>query len=140
MKYWAYLATKLAVAGVVLYALWHLLVLLLPTFDTVRAEPFISYLCTVILFPLLCFTVLVLIVRDQFLRCRTCGRRMRLPLEKGSFSHLLLRGRPRLEYICIYGHGTLKVPEERITGSGASDWQPHSDDIWKELEHSAPEK
>jgi hypothetical protein len=63
-----------------------------------------------------------------------------MPLEKGSYSHLFLRGRPRLEYICIYGHGTLKVPEERIGGSGASDWQPHSDDIWKELEHSAREK
>ena len=140
MKYWAYLAAKLAVASAFLYALWHLILLLLPTFDSLRSEPFVEYLTTIILFPLLCFVILVLIVRDQSLRCRTCGRRMRLPLEKGSFSHLLLRGRPRLEYICIYGHGTLKVPEERLTGSGAADWQPHSDDIWKELEHSTREQ
>ena len=38
-----------------------------------------------------------------------------------------------MEYICIYGHGTLKVPEVQITGS-KSDWEPHQDDIWKELE------
>jgi hypothetical protein len=139
MKYWAYLAVKLAVAGVFLYGLWHAVILLLPTFDSLQAEPFVEYLITVILFPLLCFIVLVLIIRDQYLRCRTCGRRMRMPLEKGSFSHVFLRGRPRLEYICIYGHGTLKVPEERVSGSGASDWQPHSDDILKELEHSARE-
>jgi len=139
MKYWAYLAGKLAVAGVFLYGLWHAVLLLLPTFDSIRAEPVVEYLITVILFPLLCFVVVVLIVRDQYLRCRTCGRRMRMPLEKGSLSHLFLRGRPRMEYICIYGHGTLKVPEERISGSGASAWQPHSDDIWKELEHSARE-
>ena len=135
MKYWGYLAAKLALAGVFLYGLWHAVLLLLPTFDSMRAEPFVQYLIVIILFPLLCFAVFALIVRDQFLRCRTCGRRMRMPLEKGSLSHLFLRGRPRMEYICIYGHGTLKVPEERISGSGASDWQRHSDDIWKELEH-----
>jgi hypothetical protein len=140
MKYWAYLGAKLAVAGVFLYGLWHLIVVLLPTFEAMESQPFVEYLITVILFPLLCFAILLLILRDQFLRCRTCGRRMRMPLEKGSFSHLFMRGRPRLEYICIYGHGTLKVPEERVTGSGASDWQPHSDDIWKELEHSTREQ
>ena len=140
MKYWAYLAAKLAVAGVLLYGLWHAIDLLIPTFDFLRAEPVVEYIIEVILFPLFCFSILSFIVRDQWYRCRTCGRRMRLPMESGSFSHLFLRGRPRMEYICIYGHGTLKVPEERISGSGASDWQPHSDDIWKELEHSAREK
>ena len=139
MKYWAYLGAKLAVAAVVLYALWHLEILLIPTFDSLRAEPVVAYIIMNLLFPLLCFVVLVLIVRDQFLRCRTCGRRMRMPLERGSWSHLFMRGRPRMEYICIYGHGTLKVPSEHVAGSGASDWQPHSNDIWKELEHSTRE-
>jgi len=139
MKYWAYLAAKLAIAGIFLYALWHAIDLLIPTFDFMRAEPVVEYIIEVILFPLFCFAILAFIVRDQWYRCRTCGRRMRMPMEKGSLSHLFLRGRPRMEYICIYGHGTLKVPEERISGSGASDWQPHSDDIWKELEHSAHE-
>jgi hypothetical protein len=139
MKYWAYLAAKLAIAGAVLYGLWYAVLLLLLTFDSIRTEPVVGYIIVIILIPLLGFAILALIVRDQWYRCRTCGRRMRMPLEKGSLSHLFLRGRPRMEYICIYGHGTLKVPEERISGSGASDWQPHSDDIWKELEHSARE-
>ncbi|MGD0618373.1 MAG: hypothetical protein ABSB67_12005 [Bryobacteraceae bacterium] len=140
MKYWAYLGAKLAVAGVFLYGLWYAVLLLLLTFDSIRAEPIVGYIIVVILVPLLGFAVLALIVRDQWYRCRTCGRRMRMPLEKGSLSHLFLRDRPRMEYICIYGHGTLKVPEERVSGSGASDWQPHSDDIWKELEHSTREQ
>lgn len=139
MKYWAYLAAKLAVAGVFLYGLWYAVLLLLLTFDAMRAEPVVAYIIVILLVPLLGFTICAFIVRDQLLRCRSCGRRMRMPLGKGSLSHLFLRGRPRLEYICIYGHGTLKVPEERIGGSGTSDWQPHSDDIWKELEHSARE-
>ena len=38
-----------------------------------------------------------------------------MPIETGSWTNSFLRGRPRLEYICIYGHGTLKVPEEQVT-------------------------
>jgi hypothetical protein len=45
---------------------------------------------------------------------------------------MLLYGKPRLEYICTYGHGTLKVPELHITGTEPSAWEPH-EDIWKEL-------
>jgi hypothetical protein len=47
---------------------------------------------------------------------------------------MLLFGQPRTEYICIYGHGTLKIPEVELTGSKRPDWQKHDDDIWKELE------
>jgi hypothetical protein len=78
-----------------------------------------------------------LIVQDQRYRCRTCLRKLRSPISAGSWPNSLLLGRPRREYICIYGHGTLKVPEEQITGSGTPDWQPHSEDILKELEESS---
>ncbi len=46
---------------------------------------------------------------------------------------MLLFGQPRTEYICLYGHGTLKVPDVRIT-TKSPDWEHHGDDIWKELE------
>ena len=52
----------------------------------------------------------------------------------GSWPNMLLFGQPRTEYICLYGHGTLKVPEVQITGPHGPDWEPHDEDIWKELE------
>ena len=42
-------------------------------------------------------------------------------------------GQPRMEYICVYGHGTLKMPEVELTGPKSPDWQPQ-EDMWKELE------
>ena len=38
-----------------------------------------------------------------------------------SWTHVLL-GAPRTEYICPYGHGTLKVAELQITGHQHHDW------------------
>jgi hypothetical protein len=46
---------------------------------------------------------------------------------------MLLSGRPHTEYICTYGHGTLKVPDVQFTGKEPIDWAEHQD-IWKELE------
>jgi len=46
---------------------------------------------------------------------------------------MLFLGQPSTEYICVYGHGTLKVPELQLTGTTTSDWEPHHD-MWKELE------
>ncbi len=54
-----------------------------------------------------------------------------MPVARGSWTHILL-GPPRTEYICPYGHGTLKVPELQIGGPHPPDWQAH-EDIWKEL-------
>jgi hypothetical protein len=61
-----------------------------------------------------------------------------MPVATGSWTHLLLIGPPRIEYICPYGHGTLQVPEVQITGPENQNWLPHGEDIWKEL--SALEK
>ncbi len=68
-----------------------------------------------LLYFLACFGVLHLIVWDQRYRCRTCLRRLRMPVSAGSWPNMLLFGQPRTEYICLYGHGTLKVPEFRVT-------------------------
>jgi hypothetical protein len=87
----------------------------------------------VLLFFLLSVGVLFLVVQDQRYRCRTCGRRLRMPVLTGRYAQMLLYGQPKLEYICTYGHGTLKVPELHIGGNQPSDWQAHGDDIWKEL-------
>jgi hypothetical protein len=70
---------------------------------------------------------------DQRYRCRTCLRRLRMPIETGSWSRMLQFGRPEIEYICIYGHGRLNVAEVQISGSENPEWTPQQSDIWTEL-------
>ena len=136
MKYWAYLVAKLVVAGVLLYSLRWTLAYLLPApkpyFNLI--EPFghdLVYTLIMFVYSLVAVGVFWLAVWDQRYRCRTCLRRLRMPILTGDWTHILL-GRPRTEYICPFGHGTLKVEEVQITGHQGPDWQPH-EDMWKEL-------
>lgn len=76
---------------------------------------------------------LYVIVWDQQHRCRTCLRRLRMPIQTGSWSRMLLLGRPRIESICPYGHGTLKEDELQISGLANPEWTPQSENIWDEL-------
>ena len=138
-RYWAYLAAKLAVAGGLLVAIRALIPYVLPQPQTfmysfIRPDPFahdLLYTFVMMVFTLFALGLLWLIVWDQRYRCRTCLRRLRMPILTGSWTHVLF-GRPRTEYICPYGHGTLKVEELQITGHQNPDWEPH-EDIWKEL-------
>ena len=139
MRYWAYFAAKVVVAAA---ALWGLLVLLSSLFPPEGTDPYsplgmggVKLLLNFVflLWFLLCAGVFYLIVRDQRYRCRVCLRRLRMPIETGSWGKMLQFGRPRIEYICPYGHGTLKADELQISGLASPEWTPHSDDIWDEL-------
>jgi hypothetical protein len=88
---------------------------------------------------LLCAVALYLIIWDQRYRCRVCLRRLRMPIQTGSWGRMLQFGRPRIEYICPYGHGTLKEDELQISGLESPEWTPHSDDLWDELCASSKE-
>jgi hypothetical protein len=77
--------------------------------------------------------MLYLIVYDQRYRCRVCLRRLRMPVETGSRGFMLQLGRPRIEYICPYGHGTLKQEEFQTSGLENPEWTAHSGDMWDEL-------
>jgi hypothetical protein len=55
-----------------------------------------------------------------------------MPVETGSWGQMLELGRPRIEYICPYGHGTLKEEELQISGLENPEWTPHND-LWDEL-------
>lgn len=137
MKYWSYLVAKVAVAGGFLYGLHWILTLALPTPQTfmyMRPEPFghdLGYTFAMMIYGLVAVGVGWTIIWDQRYRCRACLRRLRMPIQTGSWNHILL-GAPRTEYICLYGHGTLKVSELQITGHQEPDWEPH-EDMWKEL-------
>lgn len=135
VKYWGYLAAKLCVAGGLAYGMF---VLMCDWFPTPRLpngvrlfSPDMEPYFMTFLFMLICIGMLYAIILDQRYRCRTCLRRLRMPIAKGNWTHVLL-GPPRTEYICPYGHGTLQVPELLIGGPNPPDWHPH-EDIWKEL-------
>src|SRR6266404_1111297 len=137
MKYWAYLVSKLAVAAGILYGLERIIGRLLPEPPAyIDGGPWPAEHNSIVTLVLLVYTLfasglLWLIVWDQRLRCRTCLRRLRMPIRRGSWTHVLL-GAPRTEYICPYGHGTLNIAELQITGHQEPHWQAH-DDMWKEL-------
>ncbi len=70
-------------------------------------------------------------LRDQQHRCRVCCTELKMPVNSGRWSSLVL-DRPRTEYICPYGHGTLYVPGTRLLDIDAVNWTSH-EDIWREL-------
>jgi hypothetical protein len=138
MRYWGWFAAKLTLAAAVFRALLGPISRAFPA----EKDPFaplgkgLSFLlCDLAL--MMWFLMLVgaiyLIVWDQRYRCRVCLRRLRMPIETGSWSRILQFGHPRIEYICPYGHGTLKEDELQISGRSSAEWTPHSDDIWAEL-------
>jgi hypothetical protein len=146
MKYWGFLLAKLIAAALLIWGTWFTIGLLMGRpikiygrYGIVEQQlsPFthdLGYTVVMMLFFTFCVGLLYAIIWDQRYRCRTCLRRLRMPIAAGSWPNMLLIGQPRMEYICVYGHGTLKVPEVQITGPNGPDWQPHDDDIWKELE------
>ena len=139
MRYWSMLAAKLLAAAVALYGVWVAMeAVYTPPPELARwgHSPFLhdlTWTTMVFAFHLLVQGVLFLIILDQRRRCRTCGRRLRMPVSHGSYGQMLLLGRPRTEYICVYGHGSLNVPELHVSGKEPSEWHPHDEDIWKEL-------
>lgn len=140
MKYWGFFTMKALAAAGLLRALWPLYRDLFRAADPlVRAaglDPMghdLGYTVAVYLFWLFAAGIAWLVIWDQRYRCRTCLRRLRMPVRRGSYNRMLLVGRPHTEYICAYGHGALKVPELHITGKEPNDWAANQD-MWKELE------
>jgi hypothetical protein len=137
MKYWGVFVGKLIAAALVLYAIWAVLYRFYPFpayFALHPQEAFLHDLpwtSVMFLYNLLVQGVLFLVIMDQRYRCRTCGRRLRMPVNQGSHAHVLF-GPPRTDYICVYGHGTLKVPQLHLSGRDRPDWK-ENDDMWTEL-------
>lgn len=142
MKYWGYLIAKLMIAGALLAGVFYIIGWLLffvspppPKFldggPPPAARNFAVSIVVLLPYTLFAMGLIWAIVWDQRSRCRTCLRRLRMPIHTGSWTNVLL-GAPGTEYICPYGHGTLRVAELQITGHQEPDWQPH-DDMWKEL-------
>jgi hypothetical protein len=143
MKYWLYLLAKLAGAAAVVCALQFMLVFFYPDQPPplARFGPPPPLFMHDMLFTFATLGVWLIgaglfavILSDHRRRCRTCLRRLIMPIASGSWGHMVVFGRPRTELICPFGHGTLSIEELQITGRQTPDWQPHDENIWKELE------
>src|SRR5450755_3507077 len=137
MKYWAFLVAKLAVVAALLFGLKRAIGAALPKSDAFlyfHQDPFahdLLFTFVMLFYSLIAVGLVWAAIFDQRYRCRSCLRRLRMPIHRGSWNHVLL-GAPRTEYICLFGHGTLTVAELQITGMQNPDWEPHQD-IWTEL-------
>lgn len=144
MRYWAYLAGKVALCAGFMYGLLRWLNASWPVAPTrfnyvpSRFGYDLLYTGLVGLWFLGCCGLLYLCIWEQRYRCRVCLRRLRMPVETGSWSRMLFMGRPRIEYICPYGHGTLTLAELQISGLENPEWNPHGE-MWEELCAPSPD-
>jgi hypothetical protein len=138
IKYWGFLAAKFFLAGCAVAGVWSCVRTVLPGPRFVNGsylQPFahdLGYTTAALMMWLAAVGLFYLVILDQRYRCRICLRRLRMPLGKGSWNEMLLVGPPRTEYICPFGHGTLKVPDILVTGLEGTAWAPHQD-MWTEL-------
>jgi hypothetical protein len=143
MRYWSLFAAKLLGAGFVGALVWLGLATYsphAPEVSALRALTFLSWKLswtfTIGAFFVFFCGLIFLCWRDQVYRCRVCCRKLRMPVTHGSWAHALI-DRPNTEYICLYGHGKLSVPESQLTGFEASRWTFYGD-IWQELFRKTP--
>jgi hypothetical protein len=140
MRYWLFLTGKMAVWFLAMYRIQFAVERTFPLPPrpwTGRQTMFmhdLPFTCAIFAVWFLGAGSLSLILWDHRRRCRTCMRRLIMPVSRGSWGHLVTFGRPQTELICPFGHGTLSIENLQITGRQMPDWQPHSDNIWKELE------
>jgi hypothetical protein len=136
MRFWAYFVAKLAAVLALAWGVGWLLLAFYPRqVNRFSLQPFmhdLTYTVLVMAHFLICAGLIWLAVWDQRYRCRTCLRKLRMPVAEGGWHHVLL-GPPKTGYICPFGHGTLHVAELNFTGGNHLNWQKHDEDIWKEL-------
>jgi hypothetical protein len=138
LRYWGFLLLKLVGAAMgAAGSLWFLNLFFLPytplfAFNAYRFPFDLAYTSLVGVWFLFAYGLFYLAIWDQRYRCRTCLRRLRMPIETGSWGHMLRLGRPQIEYICAYGHGKLNVEEVQISGAVSPEWTEQGD-IWDEL-------
>ena len=139
VRYWGFLLLKfVAAAAGSVFALWFLNLFWEPYntklfhLNQWQFSYDLLYTSLVGVWFLFSYGLFYLAVWDQRYRCRTCLRRLRMPLETGSWSYMLQLGRPKIEYICPYGHGKLNIEEVHISGTVPPEWTDHGD-MWDEL-------
>ena len=95
MRYWAYFAAKLVAVAATFYGLLVLLNWVWPpeprffSYVPPRFGYNLGYTLTVLILFLLFTGAMYFVIWDQRYRCRVCLRRLRMPVETGSWSRML---------------------------------------------------
>jgi hypothetical protein len=139
VQYWGYFILKLAAGAGLMRLVWVGMYRFFPepeTFLYHRVSRFgqdLEWTLGLFGYWMAVAGLLAVIVWDQRRRCRICLRRLRMPVENGSWSLAALLNPPRRESICPYGHGTLAEPEVHTSATQEAEWRQHAG-IWDELE------
>ena len=140
MKYWLFFSAKLVLAVALFAGIWLAMEALLPDpimIQDVRLRRFgqdLTWTTAIFAYFLAAAGTLYVIALDQRYRCRTCLRRLRMPVNSGAWDQMLRIGTPQVEYICPFGHGTLNIKLVHFAGREGDAWRAHDDNIWRELE------
>ncbi|HXR96885.1 MAG TPA: hypothetical protein VN709_03485 [Terriglobales bacterium] len=138
MRYWGLLAAKLLTALILVLWFWRVALWFVPAAPTgllagwPRFGSDLPYTLAAGVSVLVGFGLGWLCAADQVYRCRTCCRRLRMPVSEGTLSHVMLGRTPHTEYICTYGHGKLYVPEVHVSSSRAMRWTGYGS-LWENL-------
>lgn len=125
LGYWTYAIVTLASFALFLLALCGYLI-------ESSAHWYVAGLVGAVLaFMLGCVYGIHACMADQRYRCRSCLRRLRMPLAGGEFDGILLAA-PTVEYICPRGHGKLLVPLRPGQLHPLERWS-FARDLWQEL-------
>jgi hypothetical protein len=131
MKWWALLAAKIAF----LIALHLGLILWLNSFfPQDRMGRDLAYTFALLGADMFVFVLGYAGWIDQKYRCRACLHRLRMPIERGNWSHATLFAPPTLEWICPFGHGTMKEEEIHLSGAQQDHWEKNDDNFWRAFE------
>lgn len=139
MKYWGWLAAKLAMVAGMVGGIWEMAVAVAGPGPTGLLENWprfgsdLAYTVAMAIVVILACGLLWLCAADQLYRCRRCARRLKMPESGGGdYSHTMLGGSPFTTYICTYGHGKLYVPDVHLSSSRAARWMGYGS-LWENL-------
>ena len=131
MRWWSLLAAKLAVLATL-----HLVMILAIN----RMIPgatlglHLGYSFAVLGADMAVFVIGYFFWLDQKLRCRSCATRLRMPVATGNWSKATLFAPPQMEWICPFGHGTMRHNEVQLSGSQRDTWDENDPDFWQAFE------
>jgi hypothetical protein len=131
LRYWLFFAGKSYLGLVAIGCVWIFVVDPSKGIDLSRGFGDYAELVTTWVFALIACGFLHLSWSDQRLRCHVCLRRMRIPAASGSWASSLFN-RPKTEYLCPAGHGTVSVSLGEPGEPESSDWK-NMDESWREL-------
>ena len=111
MKYWLFFVAKLVLTVALFAGIWAVMEAVLPEPASIRAYKLgrfgqdLTWTTAIFVYFLAAAGSLFLIVLDQRYRCRTCLRRLRMPVNSGAWESMLRLGMPQVDTSARSGMG-----------------------------------